>query len=963
MSYQSLNVVNVWAFNNLSKPLYQLKDPSCSHVVSFDLRRCEPESSDYDVITCYKNKTLGLWKVPQHVRAKLLEPCDVNSVKVTKTQATSTTQQDELDSEFEQVYDSTKLSKFLSSADRAKRVCVLLWEGKPKQSSKAAERQQQQRNQQAQEDVSQDIYNTESSTSQQFNGTLYQVKVKVSFPSIYPKAIASFEIIRQITPNDTQESNAILGSLKKKAHECAIYGKGCLVSVIEELDRVCSKLVETVKVPLPAPTQPMPCPRFSGCCFSPSGEFVYFVQSRGTRMEKCPRTYQDFLEQIKNPQNLPQSKFSIKPNSKNSSGAGSGGGNSGTSSCDGSGIFSGTHGTKPPGAGTSSDPNSGKNSFSSRPGASVSDGSSSDVCSSAEDNNSKMTYYKAAALYYSQQQMFQPDAVQENVNRSPLPDFASTVTQVNEKRAEVNPVHFVSSVWRTCFDFIMPFSPELARGYVLRGSSVKEVCRANEAVARRLGRMDLASMWSILSLLLDPEANTDKGKRSMLNFNWIRRPIGMKMVEEVFNKAISNKDVQTLGILACVLILYSKETNMQNIPVRDTKPGDSSQHEVEPNVSSSRGMVSPTLMSATPTTAPSFGPNSHDGYPLLSPISLRGFAPSSKLSHSPLSSSPVDGTRQQMPSLALREGASHSKRPSRTNCTVNNPALGGSIGCIHVARKVPINKSMDGGGCTGVSPTNSGVYINKSQMEGRPLKLLLSNASVSSEPLQKQGPHIFLEEYPRFMHSYATLLYKWGLFYEMKMIHDFIDLYNEMYSKYGSFSPRQDPQARSCLSSSSSSSFPSISSSLSSSLPVKEIGPYSVVIKRDPVCLCFNCKTPCSSYACPNCARIVLRCSICHSSVKGLSWYCTSCLHGGHLGHMSKWFEDNEVCPTGCGCRCKENAYKQDTSEGSFPMENLPFEDVRPSVPTNSSQQTQTETGSPTLANSLTTLVSSELQQ
>ena len=167
-------------------------------------------------------------------------------------------------------------------------------------------------------------------------------------------------------------------------------------------------------------------------------------------------------------------------------------------------------------------------------------------------------------------------------------------------------------------------------------------------------------------------------------------------------------------------------------------------------------------------------------------------------------------------------------------------------------------------------------------------------------------------------------------------------------------------QARSCLFSSSSS----FASPHSSSSLVKEIGPYSVAIKRDPVCLCFNCKTPCSSYACPNCARIVLRCSICHSSVKGLSWYCTTCLHGGHLGHMSKWFEDNEVCPTGCGCRCKENACRQDTSEGSFTADNLPFEDTRPSMPTSSNQQAQAETGSPTSGSSSSTaMTSSELQQ
>lgn len=207
---------------------------------------------------------------------------------------------------------------------------------------------------------------------------------------------------------------------------------------------------------------------------------------------------------------------------------------------------------------------------------------------------------------------------------------------------------------------------------------------------------------------------------------------------------------------------------------------------------------------------------------------------------------------------------------------------------------------------------------NKSQQEGKFIKPLFSDIPNSSGPLQQSLPHIYLEEYPYFMHSYATLLYKWGLFYEMKTIHDFIDMYNEMYPRLGSFSPRQAPQERPMM-----MPTPSL---------VKEVGEFSVRIRDEPACFCFNCKMPCQSYACPKCERIILKCSICHLSVKGLSWFCTSCLHGGHLSHMSKWFEDNDVCPTGCGCKCKENAYRQNIPINKFPSEKVPFEDVLPDV-------------------------------
>ena len=852
--------------------------------MGFAWRKCDTGKNEYDVITSNKNRTLGLWKIPQHVHAKLMEPCDVYSVKVTKTQATSTTQQDELDSEFEQVYESPKLRKFLKSADRTQRVCVLLWEGKPKKASEKA---------QAQEDVDQDALGTETYGGQPFNDSVYQVKIKVSFPSMYPKAIASFEVIRQITPNNAQESNAILGNLKKKAHECAIEGKGCLMSVIEELDRVCSKLVETVKAPIQAPTQPMPCPRFSGCCFSPSGEFVYFVQNRNTRMEKCPRTYQEFLDQIKNSQNLPQSKFSIK--SKNVDGANAGGsGNPKSSAGGGTGDIGRRNSVSTANKGTgavvdlSHDPDDGEDS---------------------EGDSSRMTYYKTAALYYSQQQMFQSDTVQEGSMRNILPDFASTVTQVNEKRAETNPVHYVSSVWRTCFDFIMPFSPDLARQYVLSGPSVKEICRVNEGVARRLGRKDLSSMWNILSMLLDSEA--DKSRRSMLNFDWMRRPIGMKMVEEIFKKAICNRDMQTLGILSCILILYDKETNMQNIPIKDPKCSAEVHCDLESSSSSARASP-PISVITTPTSTPFFGAANHDSNHSMSPVSLKGSMPSGRTSYSPLSSSPVEGIR--LP----QQGSSHIRAGSRSGAWLSNSSVGNSFTHGMSSRKLSMTMMNESSGGNNIGLSTTLLSSSKGQSEGKFIKPLFSDIPNSSGPLQQSLPHIYLEEYPYFMHSYATLLYKWGLFYEMKTVHDFIDLYNEMYPPLGSFSPRQGHQKK---------PLPPQTSSL-----VKEVGQCAVSIKDEPTCFCFNCKTPCPSYACPKCARIVLKCSICHLSVKGLSWFCTSCLHGGHLGHMANWFKENDVCPTGCGCKCKENAYRQNVPMDKFSSEKVPFEDVPPEL-------------------------------
>ncbi|GAA5942949.1 Mtc5p [Sporobolomyces koalae] len=45
-------------------------------------------------------------------------------------------------------------------------------------------------------------------------------------------------------------------------------------------------------------------------------------------------------------------------------------------------------------------------------------------------------------------------------------------------------------------------------------------------------------------------------------------------------------------------------------------------------------------------------------------------------------------------------------------------------------------------------------------------------------------------------------------------------------------------------------------------------------------------------------------CVICHLFVQGLTTSCTNCCHVGHLDCLERWYESEDSCPTGCGCRC-----------------------------------------------------------
>jgi len=55
---------------------------------------------------------------------------------------------------------------------------------------------------------------------------------------------------------------------------------------------------------------------------------------------------------------------------------------------------------------------------------------------------------------------------------------------------------------------------------------------------------------------------------------------------------------------------------------------------------------------------------------------------------------------------------------------------------------------------------------------------------------------------------------------------------------------------------------------------------------------------------CAFCHRMLLTCSVCRVSCRGLTTLCAVCGHGGHTLHLSQWFQDHDVCPTGCGCKC-----------------------------------------------------------
>jgi len=90
---------------------------------------------------------------------------------------------------------------------------------------------------------------------------------------------------------------------------------------------------------------------------------------------------------------------------------------------------------------------------------------------------------------------------------------------------------------------------------------------------------------------------------------------------------------------------------------------------------------------------------------------------------------------------------------------------------------------------------------------------------------------------------------------------------------------------------------------------------------------CLSCGKPLSFGAniCHSCNDHAFRCSICTNPVKGLFTVCIYCGHGGHMQHISDWFENHSVCPTACGCSCKFKTISVDSYENGLPLEGIPI--------------------------------------
>lgn len=105
--------------------------------------------------------------------------------------------------------------------------------------------------------------------------------------------------------------------------------------------------------------------------------------------------------------------------------------------------------------------------------------------------------------------------------------------------------------------YLLPVSYSLAQKYRVIGNSAVDVCLYNSQVCLDEGNHELAKMWKILSLILDPRLFYDRTKSNTVKASavWSNHALGRRFVKKLLTHFLSKHDIQTCAIISCVLKL------------------------------------------------------------------------------------------------------------------------------------------------------------------------------------------------------------------------------------------------------------------------------------------------------------------------------------------------------------------------------------------------------------------------
>ncbi|GAA5814733.1 hypothetical protein MFLAVUS_008235 [Mucor flavus] len=479
----------------------------------------------------------------------------------------------------------------------------------------------------------------------------------------------------------------------------------------------------------------------------------------------------------------------------------------------------------------------------------------------------------------------------------------------------------------------MPYSPWLAKEYILSSKDPVASCIHNAKVCRKHGRLDLYKIWylaveilrgcvppeipepdrlvtdghqvlietfgtkkitdetchrdqqlaEVKSLLYqrnlpemkDTQADPNVISKPMQRVKWGMHPLGQKLVDDLLQHFIGTGDIQTAAMLSCTFQVRPNKVpsalfGQKPIPLDKTPEG------IELDYFSLKTNRNPSTSTLRATSGPSIA--EHTERVSVAPISASyGTKTTNMLSYL------WESDRRLSPTDRLTDTPNEIQSPNMKR----NSRLNRSWTRSHPKLKIPSNTAP--GVRHHVGSVGSHSSFSPSPVIATPTTPLFNKeGKVLTDATEMKLEFTNMEHFDSerfFQYNHIPLMDTKGMAQR-----DALRLgYADMLYRWNLLDQRAE-----VLRFLNHQPFPVDKEVMSTNIQVS----------------CYACGTELSSNDkyCINCRKVrkLIRCCFCHILVKGLVNFCVHCGHGGHSNHMEDWFVTNQqvYCMTGCGCKC-----------------------------------------------------------
>ncbi|EJT99661.1 hypothetical protein DACRYDRAFT_117853 [Dacryopinax primogenitus] len=467
---------------------------------------------------------------------------------------------------------------------------------------------------------------------------------------------------------------------------------------------------------------------------------------------------------------------------------------------------------------------------------------------------------------------------------------------------------------------IIPGDKELAKDLSCRKGDLAEMCEINIAVARKHGRPDHERIWLAFLAIVTITSERPEGSKRGTWFS-ATNPLAQEIVKTSLCEAESSKDVQMLGMIACLLLQSrGRKRPLQEIPSTPkfvSKPSTrafslKSPMEIRlqiPPPTPPHLQTSPNLNSPSPPSVPSTSSRNSSSWSSLASKLLRAATETTP--------PPSSASRTRTLSQETKPGSSPERAPN--SIPVKSPWKASQARLTRLADRITNDAT---------SPTGYKSHTD-------PVKSLASNTGRMLVTLTSEG-HQSQREYsmktsklrPTPEHPQMTLQWhgaprmpKSSFFTPLvvNQLEDYVRAYAELLVRWQLFQRRAELWE---------ASFPN-----SKSQDVRNLVPES----EESLGLEMRCQR-CHRLGvvrvggkCAICQVTFTRpkCAFCRLPVSRLDRICLLCGHCMHdqcrnlvLNRLES--ADKFVCPSGCGCRCDScglfYSHEEDTQEADITL-------------------------------------------